>query len=258
MGMITLTTDWQPDDHYLGVVTGHVLSLCPDVRLVELARGIPPFHLPQAAFVMLHSYPHFPRGTVHICGVMTESKELPLLAIYDGHYFLLPDNGIAGLLFPEGAAEVYRLNGVPETSLFPVLEQLAPVACELVQGKKPEKLGTPVTDIRIIRPVHAAIDEGIITGLVVHIDSYSNLITNISRELFERVGRGRPFEIFPGTGNMSYRITRLSKHYHDTPVADIFALFNSLDLLEIGITHGNAAELLGMETQASIRIRFKQ
>ncbi len=258
MGMITLTTDWQPDDLYRGVVTGRILSLCPEVRLVEMASGIPPFHLPQAAFVMTHSYPHYPQGTVHICGVMTESKALPLLAVYDGHYFLLPDNGIAGLLFPEGEATIYRLDHVPAESLFPLLDQLVPVACELIRGKKPEKLGTPVADIRIIRPVHAAIDEGIITGLVIHIDTYSNLITNISRELFERVGQGRPFEIFPGTGKLSYRITRLSKHYHDTPVADIFALFNSLDLLEIGITHGNAAELLGVEAQAPIRIRFKQ
>ncbi len=258
MNMITLTTDWQPDDHYLGAVQGRLLSMCPEVRFVELARGIPPFHLPQAAFVMLHGYHYYPAGTIHICGVMAENKTLPLLAVHNGHYFLLPDNGIAGMLFPEGAAEIYRLKDVPADTLFPVLDQLVPAACGLAQGKKPGELGTPVTDIRIIRPVHAAIDEGIITGLVIHIDSYFNLITNISRELFERVGRGRPFEIFPGTGNTSYRITRLSRHYHETPVADIFALFNTLDLLEIGITHGNAAGLLGVETQAPIRIQFKQ
>ena len=258
MGIITLTTDWQPDDFFSGAVTGRILSLCPDARVVDLARSISPFQLSQAAFVLQHSYRHFPAGTVHICGVMAETQQLPLLVHHDKHFFLLPDNGIAGMLFPEGPAETYRLKNIQEETLFPVLDQMVPVACELLRGKKPGSLGEPVSDMKISRPVHAAIDEGIITGLVVHIDSYSNLITNITRKLFQRVGRDRPFEIFPGTGSLSYRITRLNRHYYETPVADIFALFNSLDLLEIGIAHGNAAELLGVTTQSQIRIRFKE
>lgn len=258
MGIITLTTDWHPDDYFAGAVRGRILSLCPGTQVVDLAHSIPPFQLTQAAFVLLHGYAHFPPGTVHICGLMTETRQLPLLVHHDKHFFLLPDNGLVGMLFPEGDVTVYRLEGIRQDTLFPVLDQLVPAACELLRGKKPEKLGTPVTDMKVTHPVHAAIDEGIITGLVVHIDSYSNLITNITRELFERVGRGKPFEIFPGTGSLSYRITRLNQHYYDTPVADIFALFNSLGLLEIGIAHGNAAELLGVELQSSIRIRFKE
>jgi S-adenosylmethionine hydrolase len=257
MGIITLTTDWQSDDHFSGAVTGRILSFCPNVRIVDLAHGIPPFQLSQAAFVLRHTYRHFPPGTVHICGVMAGIREMPLLLSHDKHFFFLPDNGITGMLFPEGVETIYRLTQGNQETLFPVLDLMVPAACELLRGKKPADLGAPVSDIKITRPVHAAIDEGIITGLVIHIDSYSNLITNITRELFERVGRGRSFEIFPGTGSMSYRITRLNKYYYETPVADIFALFNSLDLLEIGIAHGNAAELLGVTLQSSIRIRFK-
>lgn len=256
MGLITLTTDWRSSDHFHGAVRGRILTLCPGATVVDLATGLKPFDLKEAAFVMQHGYPHFPEGTVHLCGVQSAVGAKPLLALHRGQYFILPDNGIIGMIFPDGPEEVFRLTVVEEESLFPLLDQMVPAACELLQGKTPAELGLPENEMKLFRPLSPTVEENSINGLVIHIDSYDNLVTNISRELFERVGRGRPFELYPGTGRSIYRITRLSRNYHGLADGDLFALFNSLDLLEIGMMHANAASLLGVELQSTVQITF--
>ncbi len=257
MSIITLTTDWHQTDYYAGAVKGKILSLCPQALIVDIAHNIPPFHQQRAAFILRNTWDHFPKGTVHIISIQAEHKEGFLIIRHGGHYFLLADSGLAGLLFPDGPEEVFRVTA-EEESLFPVLDRFVPVACALASGKKPKELGRPAGELKTTHPVRAAIEEDIITGLVIHIDSYGNAITNITRETFDRVGNGRPFEILPGTGSSLYRITRLNRHYYETPSGDILALFNSLNLLEIAIYHGNAGELLGLDINSSIRVKFNK
>ncbi len=258
MNIITLTTDWHQGDYYTGAVKGKILSLCPHARIVDIAHDIPAFNQQKAAFILRNTWSFFPKGTVHIVGLQAESEEEPLIIAHEGQYFIMADTGLAGLLFPDGPGEVYRIPAGEKTTLFPVLDQFVPVACALVSGKKPKELGQPTEEADAIHPMRAAIEEGIITGLVIYIDSYGNAITNITKETFDRVGGNRPFEIYPGTGSSLYRITRLNQHYYETPPGDILALFNSLDLLEIAIYHGNAGELLGLDINSSIRVKFKK
>ncbi len=105
-------------------------------------------------------------------------------------------------------------------------------------------------------PLRAAIDKSVITGSVIYIDSFRNAITNITRDLFDRIGAGRPFEILPQ--NNYYIIKRLNNYYHETAPGEILAIFNSVDLLEIAINKGNAADLLNLTTNSSVRVKFKE
>ena len=105
-------------------------------------------------------------------------------------------------------------------------------------------------------PLRAAIDKSGITGSVIYIDSFRNAITNITRDLFDRIGEGRAFEIYPQ--NNYYIITRLNNFYHETAPGEILAIFNSVGLLEIAISKGNAADLLNLSTNSSVRIKFKE
>jgi len=258
MNIITLTTDWHQRDYYIGAVKGKILSLCPNARIVDIAHNIPPFHHQKAAFILRNIWTHYPKGTVHIIGIQAESKEKPLIIQHSEQYFIMADSGLAGMIFPDGPEEVYRISSDNEETLFPVLDRFVPVACALASGKKLKDIGQPAGKLKTTHPVRPAIEEGFITGLVIYIDSYGNVITNITKDTFERVGEGRPFEIHPGTGSILYRITHLNKHYYETPPGDILALFNSLDLLEIAIYHGNAGELLGLDINSTIRIIFKK
>jgi len=105
-------------------------------------------------------------------------------------------------------------------------------------------------------PLRAAIDQSVITGSVIYIDSFRNAITNITRDLFDRIGDNRPFEIYVQSNH--YVINRLNNYYHETAPGEILAIFNSVGLLEIAINKGNAADLLNLSTNSSIRVKFKE
>jgi S-adenosylmethionine hydrolase len=91
---------------------------------------------------------------------------------------------------------------------------------------------------------------------VIHIDSYQNAITNISRELFLRVGGGKAFHIF--VQSKHYKIDRINKRYNETEEGELLAIFNSSGLLEIAIRNGNAAGLMKLNTNSTIRVEFKE
>jgi len=257
MSIITLTTDWHNQDFYTGAVKGRILYLCPDARIIDIAHDIPSFNVRQAAFIIRNAYPHFPKGTIHLIGVLAEGKEKPLLVEHKGQYFIMADTGIVNMIFPDVPAKIFRLSLTEKSSLFPMFDIFVPAACKLASGKKPAEISTPVDDFKKTTPVRAAVDDEVITGSVIYIDSYANVVTNITRDIFDRIGNGRSFEIFPGTGSNLYRITRLNNSYHETAPGDILALFNTLELLEIAIYQGNAAELLGLTMNSSVRIKFK-
>ena len=103
-------------------------------------------------------------------------------------------------------------------------------------------------------PIRATFENSRINGSIIYIDSYQNAISNISKELFFRVGKNRRFEIFVQSNY--YKISKINNFYNETSVGELLAVFNSLDLLEIAINKGNAAELLALDLNSVIRIKF--
>jgi S-adenosylmethionine hydrolase len=257
--MITLTSDWKENDFYVASLKGKLLSACPQVQIVDINHRIKPFNISHAAFVLRNSYQQFPENTIHIIAVNAEPDrggEL-LAARKDKHFFLCADNGILGLLGGSEPEELITLTDhyEKEPNTFVALSVFARAACELSRGMALSKLGAPAKDFDRQTPLRATIEDQTITGSVIHIDSYQNAITNISRDLFERVGKGRAFEIF--VQSKHYMLDRINTHYNETDPGDLLAIFNSLDLLEIAIRNGNAAGLLKLNTNSTIRVEFK-
>lgn len=256
MPVITLTTDWNKDDFYLGAVKGQIYNNYSNVIVVDITHKVKPFNIYQAAFILKNSYTFYPKGSVHILGVKTEAfkDQKYLAAEYDGHFFLGTDNGIFSLIFKDDDPVRYISINEERTS-FPVLNVFSKVACKLIQGEKLEKLGDTVSKIERRVPLRATIEENVISGSVVYIDSFQNAITNVSKDLFDRVGNGKPFKIYVQSNH--YVISKINQAYQETSVGELLAIFNSLDLLEIAINGGNAAELLNLNTNSSIRIKFQ-
>lgn len=263
MAIVTLTTDWRQNDFYVGAVKGTILSLAPDAKVVDLNHQIPPFNISMAAFVVKNSYTYFPEGSIHIIDVSSEpADDKGFIAIANnGHYFLCANNGIAGLLFQEEPAIAVSIDrfstddrqSASTITTFAGVTVLAPAAAFLSSGENIEQLGQKTELIKQV-PLRPAIDESVISGSVIYIDSYQNTITNITRELFERIGKGRQFEILVQSNY--YKIKRINKFYNETTPGELLALFNSLDLLEIAIYRGNAAELLNLSINSTVRVKF--
>jgi S-adenosylmethionine hydrolase len=260
MQIITLTSDWNESDYYVASIKGKLLSACPEVRIVDVSHQIKPFNTAQAAFIVRNSVPHFPEGTIHIIAVNSEPEDggQLLVARINGQFFLCADNGLLGLLGGPEPELVVKLKEQPAQmpGSFISLNLFAEVACALASGTPVAKLGEPTLDYNRQTPLRPTLEEHTLTGSVLYIDSYKNAITNISRELFERVGNGRKFEIF--VQSKHYKLNRINQRYNESPPGELLALFNTAGLLEIAIRNGNAAGLLKLNTHSTIRVEFKE
>ncbi len=256
MPVITLTTDWNNDDYYVAAVKGAILSSFPEAVIVDISHKIPSFNVTQAAFILKNSYRHFPEGTIHIVGVnSTSGPETRFLGVKaEGQFFLTYDNGIYGLIFRDEPTEIVELKAGKDPHIFPELSVFVPAACKLGKKVALKELGKKLKDFAKTIPLRAAIDDSGITGSIIYIDSYHNAITNITRELFERVAQNRNFEILVQSNK--YKIDRINTKYGETTIGEILAIFNSVGLLEIAMNRGNAAELLSLDLNSSVRVNF--
>src|SRR5690606_17422852 len=102
-GIITLTTDLGNIDFYQAALKGSLLSLYPEVRIIDVSHSIPPFDIQNAAFILRNAYPYFPEGTVHLIGIESVFNEgTKFIALrYRGHYFVGCDTGVFSLMFEE-------------------------------------------------------------------------------------------------------------------------------------------------------------
>ncbi len=258
MAIITLTTDLGLKDHYVGVVKGSILKLCPTVSIVDISHEIPPFNILQAAFTLKNCFADFPEGTIHIIGVNPENDvDAKHLAVqYNGHYFIGADNGIFSLIFEDQPTKLMELNILSEnrSNTFPTKDIFCKAACHLANGGTLEMIAKPLEALVEKAFFRAVSVENIIKGMVIHIDHYGNVITNIEAPFFKAFGRNRDFVIEFRNGN--YDITKLSLSYTDVVEGEKLALFSSSGLLEIAINKGNASKLLGIKNLDTIRIKF--
>lgn len=259
MAIISLTTDWQHRDYYLGAIKGRLLSICPNVQLIDLSHNVDNYNMSQASFIIKNAFAHFPKGTIHIIGVKSEeTTEHPHVAVkYKDQYFIGADNGIFSLVMKGDPEEIVRIENIEKEekfNTFPELNVFAKAAAYIIKNNEITGLGSKQKALFRLVPIRALIQKETITGQIIYIDSYGNATTNISRELFESARQKRKFEIL--VQSKHYRITKINQNYHESSEGDFLALFNSSGLLEIAINKGNLTELLQLDINADIRIKF--
>jgi hypothetical protein len=267
MPIVTLTSDLGTKDYYLAAVKAAALKLIPDLQLIDVSNHIPPFDMAKAAFVLRNVWRDFPDGTIHIVGVNCDwSKDTPYVIVKNaGQLFIGTDNGFFSLLF--GSEEEVdwvrsiKLTGDEDMS-FPTKSVFVPTAARLAKGEDPEVFSGERTGYRRRPAPEPVIEHDNIRGTAIYIDSYGNVITNIRRELFERVVGTRPFNIVVRRGDSD--LNRISRTYGEVPEGEKVALFTSGGYLEIAINHGvegsggGAADLLGIREGEIIRVELSE
>lgn len=251
MPVITLTTEWKPDDIYNGIIKGKLSSLSPGTIVIDNACNIPVFNIAKAAFIIRNTFKNYPEGSVHLVCVHSEAKKNQeyLIVKAKNHYFIGTDNGIFNLILNSEPEETVKIDN---KNSFNELEIFARTAAELIAGTKLSELGKPVSSISEIVPLRATIDKDKIIGSIIFIDSYGNAISNITREVFSRVFENRNIRILIQS-NKNYTDS-ISNKYSNVPVGELLAKFNQLDLLEIAINGANVSELLSIEIGSVVRI----
>ncbi len=257
MAIITITSDWGDTDYYAAAVKGRILQELPQAVMVDITHKIPRFNTREAAYVLRHAYHHFPKGTVHIIGVNTEEslEEPHLVVLYDGHYFIGADNGVFSLIFDKEKKpeKIFTLD-IPQDSdkyTFSGLHRFAKAAVMLARGESPDTLGEPCPSVRRKLDYEPSFNASGIRGMVIHIDPYSNAVTNISRELFDRVVGKKPFTII----FKNYFCESIGDSYADAGGdANLVCLFGSNNLLEIALKNATASSLMGIKVDDPVTI----
>ncbi len=257
MALITFLSDFGTKDHYVAAVKAKILSLNPNLKIIDISHDIESCNLAQASFTLNAVFRDFPEATIHIVAVNSSSgPDDTFLALkLEGHYFLGNDNGFWGLLSDNEATHVVDINSInPKISSFPARDILAGVAAKLASGTTLHDLGKPVTEYKRMLGRISRATKKQINGHVVHIDHYGNLITNIQLSDFEILSKGKAYTVKFGRETAQY----IHNSYNGVDSGDAILLFNSLGFLEIGISHGNASKLLGLQFDSPVIINFEE
>jgi len=274
MSFITLTTDFGTKDHFVGAVKGAIYSELSDAKIVDITHEISPFNVTETAYILKNSYKSFPEKTIHIVGVDSElSDDNKHIAIeLDNHFFICPDNGIISMITSEiKPTRIVEINIHDRVeSSFPVLDVFVQVACFIARGGNLTVIGKEVNTfkkmVEIQPKVNQAKDQ--IIGGVVYIDNYGNVISNISKKMFQEIGKGREFKV--NAKRYSFRkiftkyneITGENSHDNNRFDGEKLAIFNSAQYLEIAVyrsnleTVGGASTLLGLNYRDAITVDF--
>jgi len=258
MAIITLTTDLGDKDIYQAALKGSILKLLPSVNIVDITNSVAAYNIQQAAFILKNSFHYFPETTVHLIGIDTVFKsETRYLAVkYKNHFFVGADNGIFSLMFDNDPEEMVEISIIQDLKFlhFPLADIFVKAACHLAQGGKLTDIGIPVSGIEKKMNLQPAVEKNRIKGIVIYIDSFQNVITNITKDFFNTEQNGRRFKL---SFKRNETINHLSWHYNEVPEGEKLCLFGISDHLEIAINKGNASGLLGLSLGDSVVIDFE-
>ena len=258
-GVITITTDFGHQGPFVGVMKGCILTRFPQAHIVDLTHEIVVHWPAEAGFWLARAFGYFPVGTVHVAvvdpGVGTSRNIVVVRAA--GHYFIAPDNGLlaplvsrAGdaLIVRVGSAELSHLGVQRPSATFHGRDIFAPLAAELAAGRvRVEDLGETMSTLVPSWVDDPSVEARSVTGLVITIDHFGNLISNIDASLIER------FRLpLVHAGNHAFPLLRT---YGDTRPGEYLALVNSFGVVEIARAENSAAEGLGLSRGAPVIVR---
>ena len=270
--IITLTTDFGADDAYVAAMKGAILSINPEANIIDITHFIPPQDVPRAAFILDYTARYFPRQSIHLAivdpGVGSERRGIILktpLAL-----FVAPDNGILSYVIDrlsarEGLSVQYSEDGEvatlgggfeavaiteshfwrqPVSATFHGRDIFAPVAAALSLEISPYELGGKITSLKVFPVPKPFLDQDSLTGRILHIDHFGNLITNIKSS--DLPGKDALIE---AAGHLIHGIT----HYY-AEGEGLMAIIGSSDYLEISLKNSSAAEFLNLGRGDEIKV----
>lgn len=258
---ITLTTDFGTRDSYVAQMKGVIIGIAPNAVIVDVTHEVPQGDVRQASWVLEQVSDVFPEESIHVVvvdpGVGSGRRLVALEA--RGQRYLAPDNGcLSEIVRQHSPDQAYCLNREhfwrkPVSSTFHGRDILAPIAAHWLRGGLPSELCTEIAlDELIILPACEAIrDAEGLSGEVVAVDHFGNLLTNIRAASF---GEARLEDCVVTIGDSTIR--GIDRFYAARPQGSLVALFGSSGRLEVAVRNGSAAAKLNIGVGLTVRVRF--
>lgn len=274
--IIAIMSDWGNDDGAVGSVKGVILNINPEAKILDMSHNVESFDVKQGAFLLMAHYQTYPKRTIFVVvidpGVGT--KRQAILVQTPDHYFIGPDNGVLTWALHRVPVEKIKIINItndeyfrkPVSSAFHGRDIFAPVAAHLSKGVPIIEFGEEIK-YRHVDPIHFFPDivdvdyplekEGnMLTGEVLFIDKFGNLITSIIREAFNRFLNAKKFELRIG----GVVIKKISNTYEDgkeegEPLAIFGGDFG--DCLDIALYQQDASKILGVKVGDKVIVKRK-
>ncbi len=245
MPIVTLINDWNKDALYLSQITGALLSIDKALNIIDLTPDIKPFDIEKASFVLQKSFKNFPEGTIHLNFIDFDDiiSDYFIVFEYKSHFFVSRDNGFLSLVIQK--PEKVRHIKIIEKSTFPELK-IYPNIVKAILKKSLNKISNIVDNYKRKIPFAPTINENFVIAHIIYIDNYGNLITNLTREIYDNYLKDKKIEIVIAS---SYKITEIHNSYDNFTGGDLFAVFNNLGLLEIGQFKGNIHKTMAIKNK---------
>ena len=256
--VIALLSDFGARDHYTGTMKGVMIGICPDATLVDVTHDIAPHDVVEGALQLAACYRYFPAGTIFLAVVDpgVGSSRRGIAAEAGDYRFVAPDNGVLTAVLrempPKRVVELTeRRYARPTVSrTFEGRDRFAPAAAWLAKGIQLSALGRAVPKYHQVDIPAAAATDADLRGVVLLVDRFGNLITNIDRRTFEAFARSQPVSLSVG----GHSVAGVVATYADIRAGEVCALFGSTDHLEFAANGGSAAGTLGVVRGAPVEI----
>jgi S-adenosylmethionine hydrolase len=261
---LALITDFGEDDHFVASLKGVILKIAPSAQIVDITHHVPSFDIMKGGFILFSCYKYFLAKTIFLVivdpGVGTSRKIL--LSETKDHFFIAPDNGVLSfVLETEEEKQIREVTNhnfflKEQSKTFEGRDKMAPVAAWLSKGVSPEEFGPEVRDyekLDINKPLRK---EKEITGVIVYVDKFGNLMTNIPATMFNQL-KGEKERAKLSLYVKNREINSFRENYFQGKKGDLFFLVNSLSLVEIAAQQASASQIIKAEVGDKIRIKSK-
>jgi S-adenosylmethionine hydrolase len=258
--IITLTTDFGTGSRYVAAMKGVILSINPHATIVDISHSVPPQNIRAGAIILAESAPWFPPNTIHVAVIDpgVGSHRRIVYTRIGSQQFVAPDNGLLSrLAMMEPPSTIISIEDprhwLPSVSCtFHGRDIMAPVAARLSLGLPPDELGPKQNRLVSIPWPEAKQVPNRIEGEVIEVDSFGNVITNITREMLDNVPRRDNVLITCE----EHETQGIFSSFSDQPPMTFIAHVGSTGHLELAIVDDNASAMLGIKVGAPVHVTW--
>ncbi len=255
LNLVAILSDFGSSDYYAGALAGSIYSVNPSVRIFIISNEVKPFDIAEGSYILAKAAKWYPPGTVFVGEVdpgAEKDRRLIVMETSDGKLFVGPDNGLFTEVMDElGLAHIYQITNRSlmfqdnESATFRAFYVYGPVAAHLASGVPPEEVGPEIRNPVRLQVAQPKVSGSYITGSIVHVDRYGNLITNIPERLVRDAGVAAGSKLILAVANQSFNAT-FANTYGDVANGEWLALINPDGRVEVARNMADAAKTAGV------------
>jgi len=264
--LVAVLSDFGSADYYAGALEGSIYSANPSVRISTISHEVKPFDIAEGSYILAKAAKRYPAGTVFVGEVdpgSEKDRRFIVLETPDGKLFVGPDNGLFTEVMDDlGLAHAYQITNRSlmsqgnESATFRGFYVFGPVAARLAGGVPPQEVGPEIRDPVRLAVARPGINRSWITGTIVHVDRYGNLMTNIPERLADEAGIAHGSGLTVAVGNQSFDAV-FATTYGDVANGQWLALISPDGQLEAARNMADAAKTAGASAGEKIALSIR-